>query len=57
MDAKPAKAEAAARSDSARTRGESSIRARYSDGALHPHEALDLNEGEIVELTIRRAKP
>jgi ribonuclease HI len=57
MDAKPAKAEAAARSNPAQTRGESSIRARYSDGALHPHETLDLNEGEIVELTIRRAKP
>jgi ribonuclease HI len=57
MDAKPAKAAAAAHSDFARTRGESSIRARYSDGALHPHEALDLKEGEIVEVTIRRAKP
>jgi ribonuclease HI len=56
-EAKPAKAEAAARSNPAQTRGESSIRARYSDGALHPHEALDLNEGEVVELTIRRAKP
>jgi hypothetical protein len=57
IDAKPAKAEAAAHSSPAQTRGESSIRARYSDGALHPHEALALNEGEIVELTIRRTKP
>jgi probable phosphoglycerate mutase len=57
IDAKPAKSEAAARSNPAQTRGESSIRARYSAGALHPHETLDLNEGEIVELTIRRSKP
>ena len=30
------------------------IRARYSAGALHPLEALDLAEGEIVDLSIRR---
>ena len=30
------------------------IRARYSNGALHPLEALDLNEGEIVEIQIRK---
>jgi len=30
------------------------IRARYSGGALHPTEPLDLPEGEEVELTIRR---
>jgi ribonuclease HI len=57
IDAKPAKSEASARGNPAQTRGESSIRARYSAGALHPHETLDLNEGEIVELTIRRTKP
>jgi ribonuclease HI len=57
IDAKPAKSEASARGNPAQTRGQSSIRARYSAGALHPHETLDLNEGEIVELTIRRTKP
>jgi ribonuclease HI len=31
------------------------IRARFSAGALHPLEALDLDEGEIVEATLRRA--
>jgi ribonuclease HI len=34
------------------TPGASKIRARYSAGALHPLEALDLDEGEIVEITI-----
>jgi predicted DNA-binding antitoxin AbrB/MazE fold protein len=28
------------------------IRARYSAGALHPLEALDLDEGEIVEIQV-----
>jgi len=56
IDAKPTKPAASARGNPAQTRGESSIRARYSAGALHPHETLDLNEGEIVELTIRRTK-
>ena len=37
-----------ARQPGANTR-QSSIRARYSAGALHPLEALDLDEGEIVE--------
>jgi hypothetical protein len=32
----------------------SKIRARYSAGALHPLEALDLDEGEIVELSITK---
>ena len=32
------------------------IRARYSGGALHPLEALDLAEGEIVELSIGRPR-
>lgn len=30
------------------------VRARYSAGALHPLEALDLTEGEIVEIRVRR---
>jgi len=32
------------------------IRLRYSSGALHPLEALDLAEGEIVEISIRRPR-
>lgn len=31
------------------------IRARYSAGALHPLEALDLDEGEIVDLSIKKS--
>jgi ribonuclease HI len=38
------------------TGGERGIRARYSSGALHPLEALDLAEGEIVEISIRRPR-
>jgi ribonuclease HI len=38
----------------ATTGGERKIRARYSAGALHPLEAVDLAEGEIVEISIRR---
>ncbi len=30
------------------------IRARYSHGALHPTEPLDLTEGEEVQITIRK---
>jgi len=33
------------------------VRARYSAGALHPLEALDLAEGEIVELDFRKPAP
>jgi ribonuclease HI len=33
------------------------IRARYSAGALHPLEALDLAEGEIVELSVKKPAP
>ena len=36
--------------------GERPIRARYSDGALHPLEPLDLAEGETVEISIRRPR-
>ena len=35
--------------------GVSKIRARYSAGALHPLEALDLDEGDIVELSITKS--
>jgi ribonuclease HI len=31
------------------------IRARYSAGALHPLGALDLDEGEIVEISIKKS--
>lgn len=34
---------------------ERTLRARYSAGALHPLEAIDLAENEIVELSIRRS--
>jgi ribonuclease HI len=33
------------------------VRARYSAGALHPLEALDLAEGEIVEIRVRKPEP
>lgn len=33
------------------------IRARYSAGALHPLEALELTEGEIVEISVRKPAP
>jgi len=36
--------------------GERPIRARYSGGALHPLEGLDLSEDEIVEISIRRPR-
>jgi ribonuclease HI len=36
--------------------GERPVRARYSAGALHPFEALDLAEGEVVEISIRRPR-
>jgi len=46
-----------ARSGPAQTAaGERAIRARYSSGALHPLEALDLAEGEIVEIAIRHPR-
>jgi ribonuclease HI len=35
--------------------GKTTIRARYSAGALHPLGALDLDEGEIVEITIKKS--
>ena len=36
--------------------GERPIRARYSAGALHPLEAIDLAEDEIVDISIRRPR-
>jgi ribonuclease HI len=36
--------------------GRRTIRARYSAGALHPLEAPDLAEGEIVDISIRRPR-
>jgi len=33
------------------------IRARYSAGALHPLEALDLAEGDIVEISVKKPAP
>lgn len=37
-------------------RADRKIRARYSAGALHPLDALDLAEGEIVDVLIRRSR-
>jgi hypothetical protein len=39
-----------------RTARTEKIRARYSAGALHPLDALDLAEGEIVDISIRCSK-
>ena len=36
--------------------GDRPVRARYSAGALHPLEALDLAEGEVVDISIRRSR-
>lgn len=49
-------AKASERAGSARASRERAIRARYSGGALHPLEAVDLTEGEIVEISIRRPR-
>ena len=39
------------------TRGKArTIRARYAGGALHPLDGIDLAEGEIVEVSIRRGR-
>lgn len=49
----PVGAKASERAGSSqRASGGGTIRARYSAGALHPLEALDLAEGEIVEISI-----
>ena len=37
-------------------RDELRVRARYSAGALHPLEGLNLSEDEIVEISIRRSR-
>ena len=50
-------AKASAHSEAAQRSGSQGlIRARYSGGALHPLEGLDLSEGEIVEISIRRLR-
>ena len=36
--------------------GESRVRARYSAGALHPLEPLDLAEGDTVDISIHRPR-
>ena len=36
--------------------GDTRIRARYSNGALHPLEALDLNEGDFVEIRVTKRR-
>jgi ribonuclease HI len=52
MGASPSRTQAAG--PAARPRGDRRIRARFSAGALHPLEALDLAEGEVVEIQIGR---
>ena len=42
---------------SARVKDVRRIRARYSAGALHPLEALELAEGEVVEISVRKPAP
>lgn len=49
-------AQTSTRGAPARASSERPIRARYSNGALHPLEALDLAEDEIVEISIRRPR-
>ena len=51
-DAKPSARRAVAEAAS----GERKIRARFSSGALHPLEALDLTEGDVVEISIRHPR-
>jgi probable phosphoglycerate mutase len=61
-EAPPAKPEAATAREKAATKSAPQkdgrkIRARFSAGALHPLEALDLTEGEIVEISVRKPAP
>jgi probable phosphoglycerate mutase len=51
--AAPAKVAAA----SAPMKNDRPIRARFSAGALHPLEALELAEGEIVEISVKKPAP
>ena len=51
--APPSQSASAARRQPQRT-SDGTIRARYSNGALHPLEALNLDEGEMVEIKISR---
>jgi len=50
VDHSPSPAAAASKATNGAT-----IRARYSAGALHPLQALDLDEGEIVEIAITKS--
>jgi ribonuclease HI len=43
------------RGPAAAAASKTTIRARYSAGALHPLGALDLDEGEIVEIAIKKS--
>jgi hypothetical protein len=58
--AKASARDSSAPHNSGRTSGERPserlVRARYSGGALHPLEAHDLAEDEIVEISIRRPR-
>jgi ribonuclease HI len=54
--ARPPVARAAASTTPGGSPGASKIRARYSAGALHPLGALDLDEGEIVEIAITKLR-
>jgi ribonuclease HI len=45
---------AAAAASPAAARETRRVRARFSAGALHPLEALDLTEGDIVEITVKK---
>jgi ribonuclease HI len=55
--AKMATSHSQAIAPAARPHGGRRIRARFSAGALHPLEALELAEGEIVEIQIGRNSP
>jgi len=52
----PSSARPKASAGAAKRGAEAPIRARYSAGALHPLAALNLAEGEIVEISIRRPR-
>jgi ribonuclease HI len=41
---------------SVESNGEKILRARYSAGALHPLEVLDLSEGEVVEIRVSKKR-
>jgi ribonuclease HI len=51
------KTEAGTATVPARRRDGRRIRAKFSAGALHPLEALDLAEGDIVEISVKKPAP